>query len=40
MQTVLKEIARLEKMIERKTEEIKEHEELIEIWKKQLKNEK
>lgn len=34
-----KEIARLEKMIARKTEEIKEHKELIEMWKKQLKGE-
>lgn len=29
------EIARLEKMIARKEAEIKEHKELIEMWKKQ-----
>lgn len=37
--TVAREIARLEKMIARKTEEIKEHKELIEMWKKQIKGE-
>lgn len=34
---VAKEIARLEKMIARKKEEIKEHEELIKVWKDQEK---
>lgn len=33
---VNKEIERLQKMIERKELEIKEHKELIEMWKKQL----
>lgn len=33
---VSKEIERLKKMIERKEAEIKEHKELIEMWKKQL----
>lgn len=36
MNAVNNEIARLEKMIERKEKEIKEHKELIEMWKKQL----
>lgn len=34
--SVNNEIARLQKMIDRKEAEIKEHKELIEIWKKQL----
>lgn len=38
--TVAKEIARLEKMIARKSEEIKEHKELIEMWKQQLTKDK
>lgn len=33
---VTKEIERLEKMIDRKEKEVKEHRELIEVWKKQL----
>lgn len=32
---VTTEIARLQKMIDRKKAEIKDHEELIEMWKKQ-----
>lgn len=37
---VTKEIERLQKMIDRKQEEIKEHMELIEMWKKQLEPKK
>lgn len=33
---VMKELARLEKMIDRKKQEIKEHEEMVKLWKEKL----
>lgn len=36
----MKEIARLEKMIERKENEIKEHKEMVTLWKERLNPQK
>lgn len=36
-QAINKEIERLQKMIDRKTEEIKEHQELLKMWEAKLK---
>lgn len=37
---VMKEIARLEKMIDRKKTEIEEHEEMLKMWKEKLNPQK